>query len=186
MEFNQMTVTNLNIQSIENLDELDCEELRRLAKQSMDSMAQEVKELDERHLESMLDYFFSEKGLKKWINSEEFTNSELLVAYSEEEPVGTARYEIKGSEAEIHALYIKPGYTREGVATKIMQEIHKAVGDEVNSIRADVFEGNQPSLKLLGKLGYQQESVDHNVFEEIQGPDAIILKNFCRPKSEDQ
>lgn len=170
-------VFGYSIERIDEVGDLEVEELREMAEDSMQSMQREVEDLEDSHLESMMEYFFTEEGLRKWVEGEDFDCSELLVAYSEDSPIGTLRFEVDGTEAELHALYVDDDYSRQGVAASLMEETHQYLEDSnVSKVRADVFEGNEPSFNLLEKFNYRKDRIDENVFEEQGGPEAVIME----------
>lgn len=171
-----MTSQATDIKQIESMNELDLVRLQEVAKASMDEMRNEVDELDERHVYRIYKHFFERDELEKWVKSENFFDAELYVAVEDDKVIGTLRYKVgEEDEAELQALYVDPDYTKQGLATDLIERAHKDLGD-VKKVRADVFEGNEPSLQLLKgakSFEYYRDGVDEDVFN---GVDAIIMR----------
>lgn len=166
------------IRKIEDINELDVDRLQKVAKASMEEMRKEVDNLNERHIYRIYKHFFERDELEKWMESGDFTVAKFYIAFEDGKIAGTLRYKIEQeNEAELQALYVDPDYTGKGIATGLIERAHEDLEGNVRKVRADVFEGNEPSLQLLEEgesFEYHRDSVDEDVFD---GLDAIIMRH---------
>ncbi|MDX2230801.1 MAG: GNAT family N-acetyltransferase [Leptolyngbyaceae cyanobacterium bins.349] len=87
--------------------------------------------------------------------------------------VGTAIDQRSGDRhAHIFLLYVAPEHRRQGIGTVLMQQAEQwalARGDR--QIGLQVFQTNQPALKLYQHLGYQTESL--GMVKPLSHPDRL-------------
>ncbi|BBF44619.1 histone acetyltransferase HPA2 and related acetyltransferases [Lachnospiraceae bacterium KM106-2] len=56
----------------------------------------------------------------------------------------------------IHTLVVHPAYTKQGIATKLLQFADEyAKENHINSLRLDVYVNNTPAISLYERYGYQ-------------------------------
>lgn len=81
----------------------------------------------------------------KWVKRQLKNNPPtLFIFYKSEEPVGTFR--IDGDNV---SYTVSPDHRGEGIATRMLKEVHKLHGCLV----AEIFEDNEPSLKAARNAG---------------------------------
>jgi RimJ/RimL family protein N-acetyltransferase len=75
-----------------------------------------------------------------------------LVGYAGIVPSETPR-----SEKEVEVSYVvDPTYSRQGIARAAVEAITETENDKGNSVIAEVEQSNHASIRLLGKLGFEQ------------------------------
>lgn len=115
------------------------------------------------HLVHTVEQYFGPEATLWWVEPE---GASVPLGRLAVEPVaclwlGNAVHQITGDrQSYIFLLYVTPPVRRQGIGTALMHHAEawaRQRGDR--QIGLQVFQTNQPALKLYEKLGYQSESV---------------------------
>jgi len=83
-------------------------------------------------------------------------------------------------EAEIHRIAVKEEYRRLGVASRLLQEMFKILGNMGTvSVHLEVRQSNHDAIKLYEKFGFMIKGRRRGYYEET-GEDALILEANVR------
>lgn len=111
------------------------------------------------HLTRTVKQYFSKETPLWWVDADE-------VAATGSSPVaciwlGNAIDQVKGDRhAHVFLLYVMPEHRRQGIGSALMrhaQDWARARGDR--QIGLQVFQSNQPAVRLYQRLGYQTQSL---------------------------
>ena len=121
------------------------------------------------HLTQTVKQYYSKETPLWWVYADEATAAESSSAVSSSplrQPVaclwlGNAIDQVKGDRhAHVFLLYVMPEHRRQGIGSALMRHAEnwaRARGD--HQIGLQVFQNNQPALRLYHQLGYQTQSL---------------------------
>ena len=71
--------------------------------------------------------------------------------------------------AIIYDLYVRPGWRRKGIATKLVLRALEAMGRRgVDHVRVTALASNEPAIRLYRKLGFREYGITFS--KELRGP----------------
>ena len=83
----------------------------------------------------------------------------VIVNEKQEEAYDTAHWKIEADPKEvavIHTFMVHPDYTKYGIGRSLLEfSEEKAIGEGKKVIRLDVYEKNEPAIRLYERLGYE-------------------------------
>jgi ribosomal protein S18 acetylase RimI-like enzyme len=80
----------------------------------------------------------------------------FLLARLEGEIVGCVIGGWDGRRGWVYHLAVKPSYQRQGIATALLSEVEKRLGEKgAKKINAEIYESNTKSLKFFKARGYE-------------------------------
>lgn len=89
--------------------------------------------------------------------------------------VGFAAAFLLADEAELRNLAVDQAYRRQGVATALLGELHRRLGESgVERVYLEVRTSNLPALRLYRRSGYVLEGFRHDYYSNPT-EDAILL-----------
>jgi ribosomal protein S18 acetylase RimI-like enzyme len=116
------------------------------------------------HLAETVERYFSQETPLWLVETVPTGSSQGLLTYTQVVGclwAGSAIDQVKGDRhAHIFLLYVAPSHRQQGIASVLMQQVEtwaQARGDR--QIALQVFEFNQPAIKLYEKFGYQVQSL---------------------------
>lgn len=101
-------------------------------------------------------------------------SSRTLVAESDGRVTGYLCCWCVAGEIHILNVAVHPGYRRQGIARRLMEEILvRARTEGVRTISLEVRRGNLPAVSLYHRLGFHQVGVRRRYYEN--GEDALLM-----------
>ncbi|MBU2511635.1 UDP-2,4-diacetamido-2,4,6-trideoxy-beta-L-altropyranose hydrolase [bacterium] len=102
----------------------------------------------------------SRREHEKWLHSVIDDNQRvLLIASNESQPIGVLRYDLNG-ESAIISMYVVPEQIGKGLGSLIIKAGNEWIHDNlphINSIEAQIFQDNIPSIKAFEKAGFKAD-----------------------------
>lgn len=101
----------------------------------------------------------------------------LMVAVSEDQPVGFAMFRCVLDEAELITLAVDPEHQGKSIASKLMKWSDAQLTQQgVGSVFLEVRTDNRPAVRLYENIGFQSRSVrkDYYKMEDGSRVDGII------------
>ncbi|MEP0886756.1 MULTISPECIES: GNAT family N-acetyltransferase [unclassified Leptolyngbya] len=116
------------------------------------------------HLAETVERYFSQETPLWFVETAPAGNSQGLLTYTQVVGclwAGSAIDQVKGDRhAHIFLLYVSPSHRQQGIASVLMQQVEawaRERGDR--QVALQVFEFNQPAIRLYEKFGYQVQSL---------------------------
>ncbi len=95
-------------------------------------------------------------SLESLLREMELNPEGFIGAFHKGEMIGALIASYDGRRGWINRLAVRPGYRRTGVATALIKEAERVLAKRgARVVAALVYSGNEPSLSLFSKLGYE-------------------------------